>query len=103
MQPKTGASATNVLAANSGLGNSFRHPKVYNWSAQEETTMSTAPKPAKMFKEFVVLETANTDELRQRLNDQSAQGLEFVQAMNHTNDNGFTLIFSRETPFKPTA
>ncbi len=65
--------------------------------------MSTAPKPAKMFKEFVVLETANTDELRQRLNDQSAQGLEFVQAMNHTNANGFTLIFSRETPFKPTA
>jgi hypothetical protein len=64
--------------------------------------MSTAPKPVKMYKEYFVLEVTSTDELRKRLNDQSAQGLEFVQAMKHTNDNGFTVIFSRESHFKPT-
>ena len=63
--------------------------------------MSTAPKPAKMYKEFVVLEPANTAELRARLNDQSAQGLELVAVMKHNNDNGFTVVFSKETPFKP--
>jgi hypothetical protein len=64
--------------------------------------MSTAPKPTKMYKEFVVLEVANTVELQKRLNDQSAQGLELVQVMNHNNDNGFTVVFSRESHFKPT-
>ena len=64
--------------------------------------MSTAPKPAKMYKEFLVLEAANTVELQKLLNDQSAHGLEFVQAMKHNNDNSFTLILSKETHFKPT-
>jgi hypothetical protein len=64
--------------------------------------MSTAPKPVKMYKEYSVLEVTNTAELQKRLNDKSAQGLEFVQAMKHVNDNGFTLIFSQETHFKPT-
>ena len=63
--------------------------------------MSTAPRLAKMYKEYVVLEAGNTAELRERLNDQSAQGLEFVQAIKHPNDPGFTVIFSKETPFKP--
>lgn len=63
--------------------------------------MSTAPQPAKMYKEFVVLEAANAAELRERLNEQSAQGLEFVQAIKHIHDPSFTVIFSRETPFKP--
>jgi len=63
--------------------------------------MSTAPKLTKMYKEFVVLEPANTAELRERLNDQSAQGLELVEVMKHNNDNGYTVVFSKETPFKP--
>lgn len=66
--------------------------------------MSTAPKPKlQMHKEFQVLQPANTVELTERLNDQSAQGREFVQAIKHPHDNSFTVIFSRETPFKPTA
>jgi hypothetical protein len=69
--------------------------------ALEETAMSTAPKLTKMYKEFVVLEPANTAELRERLNDQSAQGLELVEVMKHNNDNGYTVVFSKETPFKP--
>jgi hypothetical protein len=62
---------------------------------------ATAAKPAKMPKKYVVLEPANTAELTERLNNQSAHGWDFVQAMKHTNDDGYTVIFSRETPFEP--
>jgi hypothetical protein len=63
--------------------------------------MSTAARPKlQMHKELVVLEVANTSELRERLKDQTAQGLDLFQVVPH--GTGFVIIFSKETPFRPS-
>ncbi len=59
--------------------------------------MSTAPRPQKLNTEYNVLEVKNAHELRERLNDQSAHGWQFVQAVPRI--QGFVVIFSKETPF----
>jgi hypothetical protein len=46
--------------------------------------MSTPARPKlQMYKEYIVVEPANTIELRERLKDQTAQGLELVQVLSH--------------------